>query len=266
MRTIVTPHPDSNTTVVLVGGLGSVAESWTVARAELAVGATVHTFDRPGIGMSPGRRPSWEGMVRSLDLAIQQVGAGQRLILVGHSLGGLIVRDWIHGHPGRAAGVVYLDATHEDQLRNSPKQERGSHWMRQELAANRVRSRLRQRSFLRDHGRQWMDGDLDEASGHAVRSLSVSPVHCDTVYGEFTAWMRRQKSRAGDGDSARGPAVLSVTAEVSAHDDPSQLELHRAYAGAATRGDHQMVTGADHFGIVTSREAVRQWVPAAMAL
>jgi pimeloyl-ACP methyl ester carboxylesterase len=41
-------------------------------------------------------------------------------VLVGHSLGGMLIRLYAHEHPDQVAGMVLVDSSHEDQLLRIP--------------------------------------------------------------------------------------------------------------------------------------------------
>lgn len=91
-------RPDADAAVLLVHGLGDHSGRWAeVARAFSSAGVSVYAADLRGHGRSLGRRghaASFEHLLRDLDRvrrAAAARGEGRRFVLLGHSLGGLVV-------------------------------------------------------------------------------------------------------------------------------------------------------------------------------
>lgn len=126
-------------TVVLVAGLGERADTWITpteggdATAEPVFPAVagftrVCAYDRPGTSTSSasGFEPSRSTPVpqpatvadsaQDLDRWLKASGEPGPYVLVGHSLGGPIVRLYAAGHPAEVAGIVFEDALSEDVI------------------------------------------------------------------------------------------------------------------------------------------------------
>lgn len=124
-------------TVVLVAGLGERADNWMHTNAnpsspEGSVFSAVSGFtrvcayDRPGTATATeaGLQPSRSTPVASpatvadsaadLDRLLTAAGESGPYVLVGHSLGGPIVRLYAAAHPEEVAGLVFDDALSED--------------------------------------------------------------------------------------------------------------------------------------------------------
>lgn len=107
-------------TVVFEAGLSQFTATGTYGKAQdlIAEFAHVCVYDRAGLGWSdaaPGPR-THDDMVDDLHrLAGAQRWPGP-LVIVGHSIGGLIARRYATRHPGQVAGVILVDATPEDVL------------------------------------------------------------------------------------------------------------------------------------------------------
>jgi pimeloyl-ACP methyl ester carboxylesterase len=92
-------------TVVLDAGLGMSSLSWGWIRDAVSrAGVRVVSFDRPGLGRSPPLRGApWlrrvDALVDQMHEVLAEVGATQRLVLVGHSSSGMHVRLYAHRHP-----------------------------------------------------------------------------------------------------------------------------------------------------------------------
>jgi pimeloyl-ACP methyl ester carboxylesterase len=103
-------------TVVLSPGAGDFSFVWTLVQAKVSGFARVCSYDRPGSAWSdPGpmprtmRQEAYE--VRSALHAAKQRGP---YILVGHSLGGLVMRVFADRYPDETAALVLVDATSPD--------------------------------------------------------------------------------------------------------------------------------------------------------
>jgi pimeloyl-ACP methyl ester carboxylesterase len=106
-------------TVVLDSGLCQPRKSWGRVPSDVAAFARVCTYDRAGVGDSdPDPLPrTGERIVRDLETVLAKKGASAPYVLVGHSFGGLNVRLFASRHPEQVAGLVLVDASHEDQYR-----------------------------------------------------------------------------------------------------------------------------------------------------
>ena len=124
-------------TVVLVAGMGERAETWMATSADPsstqgsvfpAVGGftRVCAYDRPGTGaatesgVEPTRSTPMEqaatvgDSAADLDRLLTASGETGPYVMVGHSLGGPIVRLYAAAHPEEVAGLVFVDALSED--------------------------------------------------------------------------------------------------------------------------------------------------------
>jgi len=105
--------------VVMDAGLGGTSLDWVRVQPELAKYTRVCTYDRAGYGWSePGPRPRSSGRIaEELHTLLLTAAVPQPYVLVGHSFGGYNVRLFASHYPEVTAGVVLVDAAHEDQVR-----------------------------------------------------------------------------------------------------------------------------------------------------
>jgi pimeloyl-ACP methyl ester carboxylesterase len=102
---------------VLESGLGANAFGWVPVRAKVAQLTQVCTYDRAGLGYSDeGPAPrSAERIADELARLLDSAGIEKPVIVAGASLGGLNARVLATKYPATVAGLILVDASHEDQ-------------------------------------------------------------------------------------------------------------------------------------------------------
>jgi pimeloyl-ACP methyl ester carboxylesterase len=111
----VAGDPDADVTVVLAHGWMLSSESWSTEAAALADRARVVSYDQRGHGASgwaPGVRATIAGLGEDLRAVLEQLVPRGRVVLVGHSMGGMTIMALAAAHPDvvgtRVAGVVLV--------------------------------------------------------------------------------------------------------------------------------------------------------------
>ena len=110
--------------VVFESGLGNDHTVWTdkAVASQINSNSDVLMYDRAGYGKSEnGPTPRNIERLRSeLESVINKFSNGRKVILVGHSLGGLIIRDYAIKNPLKTAALLFVDPSHE--FYNHPSQ------------------------------------------------------------------------------------------------------------------------------------------------
>ena len=108
---------DGAPAVILDTGLGGMSAGWGFVQPDVARFTRVCSYDRAGLGYSdPGPSPRTARRIASeLAELLGRGGIGGPVVLVGASSGGFNVRVFASDHPNRVAGLVLVDASHEDQ-------------------------------------------------------------------------------------------------------------------------------------------------------
>jgi pimeloyl-ACP methyl ester carboxylesterase len=110
-------------TVILESGLGGSSAAWGFVQPEIAKFTRVCSYDRAGLGYSdrgPAPRTA-RRMAHELGELLGQTKIDGPVVLVGASFGGLVVRVFAAEHAERVAGLVLVDASHEDQEVRVPR-------------------------------------------------------------------------------------------------------------------------------------------------
>jgi 3-oxoadipate enol-lactonase len=94
------------TPLVFLHGIGGAARAWRGQIAAFGDRYRAIAWDMPGYGGSaPLPSANIATLADALQDFLQQIGA-HRPIMVGHSIGGMIVQQWLTKHPRDAAAVV----------------------------------------------------------------------------------------------------------------------------------------------------------------
>lgn len=105
-------------TVLFDAGLGDGTMGWRRVQGEIAKTTRACTYDRANYFFSntADRRATAQAAVDDMLALIDQAKLGDRVILVGHSRGGLNVRLFTYEHANRVAGLVLVDPTITEKL------------------------------------------------------------------------------------------------------------------------------------------------------
>lgn len=113
--------------VVLESGLGDGHFVWDEKKipAKLNAKLDVVTYDRAGYEKSEkDSKPRNINQLRSdLETVINNFSNGRKVILIGHSLGGMIIRDYAVKNPSKVAGLLFIDPSHEYYNQLSQEEE-----------------------------------------------------------------------------------------------------------------------------------------------
>lgn len=109
---------EGSPTVVMEAGAGDFSFDWGLVLPKAAKDTRVCAYDRAGYAWSdPGPVPrTMQQIAFELHAALLKGKIKGPYILVGQSLGGLIVRTYAANYPKEVAGIVLVDSSHEDML------------------------------------------------------------------------------------------------------------------------------------------------------
>lgn len=112
----VTCRGTGSPAVVLDAELGQYSNTWLLVQPEVAQFTRVCSYDRAGLGLSDaGPLPRTSKQIATeLHTLLLHVGLQPPYVMVGHSFGALNIRMYASEYPGEVAGMVMIEATHED--------------------------------------------------------------------------------------------------------------------------------------------------------
>jgi len=124
LKTFVYQCETNNYVAVFEQGLGDDHTVWQEKKVALQIAARcdVILYDRAGYGQSTidTSRRNIDRLRRELETVILAHAGSKPVILVGHSLGGLVIRDYAIKSSSKVAALLFVDPSHEDY--NQPDQ------------------------------------------------------------------------------------------------------------------------------------------------
>jgi len=109
--------------VLFDSGLGDGTLSWRGVQGEIAKTTRACSYDRANYFFSDAvdRRATAQAAVDDMLALIDRAHLGDRVVLVGHSRGGLNARLFTYEHTNRVRGLVLVDPTVTEQLARRPR-------------------------------------------------------------------------------------------------------------------------------------------------
>jgi pimeloyl-ACP methyl ester carboxylesterase len=111
---------EGSPTIVLEAGGGNDGLNWGGIQPLLARTSQVCSYDRAGYGGSDAAPPPRDAdhIAEDLHDLLHAAGIQLPVVLMGHSIGGLFIRDYASHYPTEVAGLIFEDSSSPAQFRN----------------------------------------------------------------------------------------------------------------------------------------------------
>lgn len=262
--------------VLLEPALGGFALQYAQIQSGVSAFTRVLAYDRAGQGWSDvSPNPCMPACLASeLRALLGELDLQPPYILVGHSFGGLLVRIYAGLHPAEVAGVILIDASHEDLYNLFPDMDKmvmraamGVRLLKlvSRLGLGKPLTKLSLGSAAKSISREELDTFLEIAS---------QPKHQEATLAEYA----QHRYYFGPGSEVPGTLgdtpliVLSAGYSVSggakigrlsgAQINAEQLRMQKKLVGLSSQGEQIIVPGATHLSILTQPEYIAQVVDA----
>jgi pimeloyl-ACP methyl ester carboxylesterase len=168
---------EGSPTVILETLSGGTSSYWGWVQPEVSKGTRVCVYDRAGRGWSEADPEpiSLERTARNLHTLLTNARVEGPYVLVGHSIGGIYVRQFAAQYPDEAAGVVLVDAAHPEQYDRYPQMVKDSEFFLQIARLYPYTARLGIHRLYFAAGGEFDFGDLTEPQKSELKMLWSSP-------------------------------------------------------------------------------------------
>ncbi|MEU2954874.1 alpha/beta fold hydrolase [Streptomyces xanthochromogenes] len=260
---VLSPGDDRRPVLVFAAGMVSTSEhfAWITERLVQDTGHGVLTYARAGYAGSRhydrGRYCLDRSVDDLVDLVNGAVAPARQVILVGHSLGGEIARRAARHLGGRVHGVVYLDASHPDELNRSVQQSETAARLRTSLV--QMTWYLRMGTGILMSRPEWLES-LPIAYRKKVFAQYADARMWEAGLREWEAAEADFRAHRGSLATIDGAHGLVVSAQQTIDRDPDQLLMHRELAEAHRGGRTRtvVVEGAGHDTLLTMSRYAHQ--------
>lgn len=229
-------------TVVFDAGLGGSSLDWALVQPDVAAFTRACTYDRAGYGWSdPGPLPrDSQNVVSDLEQLLGNGSVPAPYVLVGHSLGGLVAQYFARQNAERIAGLVLVDATHEEQFRR--------------LKAAVTAGRTARRTLVMSHGSNQVHEGLPEEVRRLAGAFSARARSLVVLQSEASYLFKAGRPTAASGELPDVPLVVISHRELPARASPrdailasSWMDMQRDLLALTTRSRHVIAASDDHY-------------------
>ncbi len=102
--------------VIFITGLGEPHTSFQQIQDSISTISSTLSYDRAGLGKSDynGQKKDLVSMVNELFILVRKTKVPRPFILVGHSLGCQIAKEYAFRHPDDISGIIFLDPGYDE--------------------------------------------------------------------------------------------------------------------------------------------------------
>ena len=247
-------HP---VTIVIESGAGVVSPVYARLQKALAQKYPVCSYDRPGLGWSePDSEPlDGERSARRLHALLAAAGIEGPLLLIGHSLGGLLNRIYTGLYPEQVVGLMMLDASHPAQFKILGDS------MDAQLAAVIGTEQAKRAEFRRNGTRQpefamveALFADMPEIVAQMAATYTPDALDTTVLETRGIAHVGEQAGRVTDLGTRPLAVLWAPPGKPTGNAGIDEVQLlwpayQRAHAALSSRGHEREIAGSEHMSL-----------------
>jgi pimeloyl-ACP methyl ester carboxylesterase len=247
---------EGSPTVILETLSGGTSSYWGWVQPEVSKGARVCVYDRAGRGWSE-TDPEPQTLTRTvhnLHTLLTNARIDGPYVLVGHSIGGIYVRQFATEYPDEVVGMALVDAGHPEQYERYPEMLKGDEMYRQLSGLLPTTARLGINRLYCAFGGEFDFGDLTEPQKSELKALWSSPEYFLSQRAEGIA----ARSIYADGQKLGDLGNLPLFVLSAGQSAPSWGELQNDLASLSTDSVHVTVKNATHVSLAFNQNDAHQ--------
>lgn len=243
---------EGSPTVILETLSGGTSSYWGWVQPEVAQTTRVCVYDRAGRGWSePDPEPiSLARTVRNLHTLLTNAHIDGPYILVGHSIGGIYVRQYAADYPGEVVGMILVDAAHPEQFDRFPEMVEENESYLQMSAVFPLLARVGLPRLYFASGGEFDFGDLTEPQKSELKALWSSPDYFASQRAEVLVG----PAILADGRTLGGVGNLPLIVLTQDHAADSWETLQNELAHLSSNTLHRIVEGSTHVSLAFNQK------------
>jgi len=247
---------EGSPTVILETLSGGTSSYWGWVQPEVAQTTRVCAYDRAGRGWSePDPEPiTLARTVRNLHTLLVNANIEGPYVLVGHSIGGIYVRQFAADYPNEVVGVVLVDSGHPEQFDRFPEILKESETYLKMSALFPPLARIGIAHVYFAFGGEFDFGELTEPQKSELKALWSSPDYFLSQRAEVIAG----PGIFADGQKLDGLDDVPLIVLTQGYADEDWMQLQNELAALSSNSLHRIVEGATHGSLAFNPDHAHQ--------
>jgi len=240
---------EGSPTVILEALSGGFSSYWAWVQSEVTKQVRVCAYDHAGFGWSENdsEPESPQRTAQNLHTLLTNAGITGPFVMVGHSKGGLYVREYAAMYPQEVAGMVLLDSSHPDQFVRYPDMLEGDTAMLRYMPVIQTLLRIGVGHAFFALGGEVDFADLPQRPHDEIAAAWSSPEYWKST--ETTMQLGEKIFQQAHDLGSLGDLPLAViTQDKDANDD--WREMQNELARLSTNSIHITIAGSTHGSLV----------------